>query len=244
MLVFTNSHTQENGQLEIHVPTPFTVTRPAISYTHQGLSVNIEDHPLAKMLPKVTHGPSIQTGPEAFRAFAAREDAPAGLDDFIYSDIPQLSLHITSFNDATLVALLWPHTLMDVMGQLALLQGWSLVLAGRDSEVQPMLGAREDAVGAVADAPVGKNDEEEFKLGMLQLKGWSMLKFGLLFGWDMLWNRVVETKTVFLPKSVMNELRRQAQADLVVCDSGEGDIFVSDGDILTAVRSSSPCISF
>ena len=212
------------------MPRPFTPDRPAVSYTHQVLPVDIEDHPLAKTLPKATEGPSIQAGPPGFRAFAAREDAPATLEDFIYQDTPQLSMHITSFNDATLVALSWPHTLMDVMGQQALLHGWSLVLAGRESEVPPMLGAREDAICTAADAP---GEKEEFKVGQKQLKGWAMLMFGLRFGWDLLWNRVVETRTVFLPKRVVAELRRQAEGDLAAKDGGE-KAFVSEGDVLTA----------
>ncbi len=204
-----------------------------MSYTHQSLAMDIQDHPLAKTLPKATEAPSIQRGPQAFRDFAAREDASATLEDFVYQDIPQLSLHITSFNDATLVALSWPHTLMDVMGQQALLRGWSLVLAGREVEVPPMLGAREDALCAAADAPV--ENEEEFRLGEKRLRGWAMLMFGLRFAWDLLWNRLVETRTIFLPKRIVTELRRQAQGDLAAQDDSGGEKpFISEGDVLTA----------
>jgi hypothetical protein len=184
--------------------------------------MDIEDHPLAKTLPRATEAPSIQPGPQEFRTFAARKDAPATLEDFIYQDTPQLSLHVTSFNDATLVALSWPHTLMDVMGQQALLRGWSLVLANRESEVPPMLGAREDAICSAADAPVEK---EEFKLGQKQLRGWATLKFGLRFTLDLLWNQVIETRTIFLPKRVV--------ADLAAQDGWE-ETFISEGDMLTA----------
>jgi hypothetical protein len=215
--------------LEIHVPRFFTTERPAVSYTHQSISVDIEDHPLAKTLPKATKIPTIQSGPQAFRTFAASEDAPETLEDFIYTDAPQLSLYITSFNNATLVTLSWPHTLM---GQQALLRGWSLVLAGRESEVPPVLGAREDAICAAVDAPMEK--EEEYSLGQKRLKGWAMALFGLRFTGDLLLNRVVETRTIFLPKKVVADLRRQAQDDLAAQDSGEEKPFISEGDVLTA----------
>lgn len=192
----------------------------------------MRDHPLARLLPKATDGPSIQSSPPDYRLFAAREGAPVTLEDFIYQDIPQLSLHITSFNDATLVALSWPHTLMDVMGQQALLQGWALVLANRIPEVPPFLGAREDAICVAADAPV--EHKEEFKLGRQKLKGWGMLVFGLRFAWDLLWNKVVETRTVFLPKRLVAELHGQAQNDLACEDGGEEKPFISEGDVLTA----------
>ncbi|KFA81220.1 hypothetical protein S40288_07880 [Stachybotrys chartarum IBT 40288] len=222
----------ENGELEIHVPRPFSAERPAVSYSHQALAMDIDEHPLARTLPKVTEGPSIQAGPPEFRAFAAREDAPAVLEDFLYQDTSQLSLHITSFNNATLVALSWPHTLMDVMGQKTLLHGWSLVLAGQESKVPPLLGAREDAICAAADATVERT--EIFKLGQKQLKGWAMLAFGLRYAWDQLWSPVVETRTVFLPKRVMEKMRSQAESDLAAAYIGEERPFVSDGDLLTA----------
>ncbi|KAF4219075.1 hypothetical protein CNMCM5878_003930 [Aspergillus fumigatiaffinis] len=233
---------KENGELEIRVPQPFTEDRPAVSYAHQTLALDIEDHPLAKSLPKATEAPSIQPGPQSFRAFAAPDDAPATLEDFIYQDNPQLSLFITSFNNATLVALSWPHTLMDVMGQQALLRAWSLVLAGRESEVPPMLGAREDVLCAATDAAVEK---EEFELGKARLKGWAMLKFGLRFAWDLWWDRSVETRTIFLPKRVVAELQLQAQGDLTAQGGGEERPFISEGDVLTgwavrAVASSLP----
>jgi len=196
------------------------------------LTTDIESHPLAKNLPKATECASVQSGPPEFRAFAACHQAPETLEDFISQDIPQLSLHITSFNNATLVALSWPHTLMDVMGQQALIKGWSMVLAGRNSEVPIMLGAREDAICAAADVPSQK--AEEFVIGQKRLKGWSMLMFGLRFAWDLMWNRVVETRTIFLPKAAVAKLRGQAQNDLAILDGGEDKPFISEGDVITA----------
>src|SRR5262249_36842382 len=139
---------------------------------------------------------------------------------------------ITSFSDATLVALSWPHTLMDVMGQQALLQGWSLVLADRESEVPAMLGAREDVICTAADVVVEK--PEEFKVGQKQLRGWAMVMFGLRFAWDMLWSPVVETRTLYLPQRVVAQLQSQAQGELTTQDGGEKSPFVSEGDVLTA----------
>lgn len=215
--------------MEIHVPRPFTAERPAVSYSHQSLDMDIEAHPVAKAFPKATKGPSIQPGPQDFRTFAAMENAPETIEDFVYTDAPQLSLYITSFNNATLVALSWPHTLMDVMGQQALLHSWSLVLARRESEVPPMLGAREDAICAAADAPVEK--EEEYSLGQKRLKGWAMAMFGLRFAAGLLLNRVVETRTIFLPKKVVAKLQHQAQDEVATQDEKP---FISEGDVLTA----------
>lgn len=192
----------------------------------------IEDHPKAKMLPKATTNPSIQPGPESFREFAGRSDTPSTLEDFVRSDIPQLSLHITSFTDATLVALSWPHTLMDVMGQKALLESWTLVLAGRNSDVPALIGAQEDVVRTMTEAP--SENAENFRLGSSQLAGLSMLRFGVRFAWDFLWSQPVETRTICLPKEYIVKLRNQVYADITIHDGEGTDTFVSEGDVLTA----------
>jgi hypothetical protein len=192
----------------------------------------IDQHPEAKNLPKATADASVQLGSQEFRTFAARGDAPATLEDFVRSDLPMLSLHVTSFADATLVGLSWPHALMDVMGQSALLHAWSLVLAGRESKVPKVLGAHEDAVVAALEAPSAPN--EKFKLGAKRLAGTSMLWFGARFGWDLLTSKTVETRTICLPKKFVEDLRQRAMAELTAGHGDEKDIFISEGDALTA----------
>jgi hypothetical protein len=203
--------------------------------------MDLEDHPLGKDLPKATVTPFIYPGPQTFRSLAVAENAPETLQDFIYTDAPQLSLYIISFNNATLVTLAWPHTLMDVIGQQALLRGWSLVLSGQEADVPPVLGAREDAIYRTVDASM--EEQEEYRLAWKRLKGFAIVAFGLRFAVDLLWNRVVETRTIFLPKEFMAELCRKAKNDLSA--QGLSTCYISEGDVLTAwitrvVASSSP----
>lgn len=94
-----------------------------------------------------------------------------------------------------------------------------------------MLGAREDAISSAADAPAA--EEEEFALGQKRLRGWRMFIFGLRFAWDLLWNQVVETKTIVLPKTAMAKLRGQARSELISQTNDEKP-FISEGDVLTA----------
>lgn len=194
--------------------------------------MNIEDHDLAKSLPKADKNLSIWPDPQHFKAFAARPDAPATLKDILSPDTPQISLHITSFANATLVAILWPHTLMDIMGQQALLHAWSLVLAGRESEVPPVLGAHEDVLRTVLE----ESDEKpkEYILKSKQLKGLALVKFVARFAWDMVRGPAPETRTICLPPGGMTQLRLQASANLVATNGEKKDTFISDGDILTA----------
>lgn len=142
-----------------------------------------------------------------------------------------------------LVALSWPHTLMDVMGQKALLQSWSLGLAGRVSEVPTLLGAQEDVIRPITEAP--SENTEDSKLGSRQLAGLSMLRFGVKFAWDLLWDDPVETRTICLPKESIDKLRQQVVTDIAIHNGKDSDAFVSEGDMLSAwamkaIASSSP----
>jgi hypothetical protein len=196
-----------------------------VSYTHAAHSIPLSSHALGAQIPRPQSRPSIHPGPPVFRAFAAPEDAPETLDDYLYADRPQLGLHVTSFTDATLVAVSWPHTLMDVMGLQAVLRGWSMILAGRDDDVPVVLGAREDAMRTALQAV---EKPEPYALSAKRLQGWAMAKFGMRFAGDLLWNRVVETRTVCLPKEAIAALTRMAKEGLAE------DVFVSEGDVLTA----------
>jgi len=200
-----------------------------VAYSYKKLSIDIDDHDLGRQLPKVTDKLSIQPGPDNFKAFAARSDAPQTLSDFIYHDVPLLSLHVTAFNDATLVGLSWPHVLMDVMGQQALLRAWSLVLSDREGDVPPVLGAREDALEPAANTP---GSDEKFEMGEQQLKGAGLIQFGLRYAWDSMTGPAAESKMIYLPSTAIEALRREVKADL---EKWSGDVpFLSDNDILTA----------
>ncbi|GIZ45827.1 hypothetical protein CKM354_000897800 [Cercospora kikuchii] len=226
---------RDDGRLEICAPRSFAPERPPITYSHQRFELSVDDHPLAKTLPKATKTSSVQVGPDGFRSFAAGPSAPTKLADFLDKDKPMLSLHITSFNDATFVALSWPHVLMDVMGQQALVRGWSLVLAGREAEVPPCNGAHDDAIAEAAASPASTT--EEYALGKLRMGALGMIKFGARFAWDMFWNSVVETRTMCIPSSAMSRLHSEAQKSLITSAAGTErpfTPFVSEGDVLTA----------
>ena len=131
---------------------------------------------------------------------------------------------------------------MDVMGQAAFLSAWSSVLAGRATEVPPVLGAQEDVLLALTDDATSA-PQEEYVLKSKQLKGLAFVKFGARFAWDMLTGAKPLTQTIHIPKSVVTTLRARAEADLTnfhigattTAEQGENKMpFISDGDILTA----------
>ncbi|KAL2845273.1 hypothetical protein BJY01DRAFT_247747 [Aspergillus pseudoustus] len=224
-------------KLEIHVPQTFTAERSAVNFNHEEFHISVDKHPLASRLPAPTADvPSLHDGPSVFRELGVPPNAPVCLDDYLTSDLPQLTLNVVSFTDATLVSLCWPHIAADAMSLRDVTRAWSLVLAGRESEIPPMLSSGDDPM-----APVGKDPLflETHILEEQQVKGWWLLLWGLRFVFDLLWWRKMETRTVFLPEKVVNRLRSNILASLA--GKTERDIttedqapFVSEGDVVTA----------
>jgi hypothetical protein len=195
--------------------------------------VKLDDHSLASRLPKATTNPSVQAGATEFNDFGARPGAPSTIDDFVYSDEPQLAIHVTSFSDATLIGILFPHTMTDAMGIAGLVSALSLILAGRESDVPVLREPTEDVLKDVG-TPGDSSANEPYLLADRKFGVFSGIRFGLNYAWDMFWEPKMETHIGFLPAHFMKKLRAAAEADLLRDPQGEKPSFLSDGDILTA----------
>lgn len=191
----------------------------------------IQDHSIARHLPKQTDGPSTQPILNEFRLFAAKTKFPK-FEELTKEGIAPLFLHVTSFCDATIVSLVWPHVLMDALGGQALLAAWSSVLAGREDEVPNVVGAREDIL---QHPSITADDEEEFILEKIRLTGLSLLIFKVRFLWDMVMNGSRERRAIFIPKSIYEEIKTRTLQDIIANTPETKPIpFVSETDILTA----------
>ncbi|KAB8271706.1 hypothetical protein BDV30DRAFT_240184 [Aspergillus minisclerotigenes] len=197
---------EPNGKLEIHVPRPFTAQQSAVAFTHNTFDMGIGRHPAACRLPKPTDGPSTQPISDDFWSFIVRADHPATIEEMIRLYVPQLSLHITSFTDATLVTLTWLHTLMDAMGSQALVSAWSSVLAGQDEEVPLVLGTHKDILADLSP------NNDTFMGRIVELSPG---------------RKFPEDTFARLQKRIREEATESAR-------TSDQKPFVSDGDILTA----------
>ncbi|KAJ5125494.1 transcriptional regulator sdnM [Penicillium atrosanguineum] len=226
---------KQNGKLEIHVPRSFTDEQQPVAFTHDVFDMRIEEHPVAGQLPTPTDGPSIQPISSLdCRSFVVRwPDHPTTIDEMIQMDAPQLSLQISSFSNATLVALTWPQTMMDAVGIQALLQAWSLVLAGRADEVPPAFGAHKDVLETIESSNDGK--QEDFGPDEQRMTGMSKLTFIFHNLWDRLWNPRWERRAIYLPKDIYLRLKKRVQdeAALSTLTSLEKPV-VTENDTLTA----------
>jgi hypothetical protein len=168
----------------------------------------------------------LQKTTDDFQPFCWEPGAPGTLDDYLHCDDPPIGLRVTSFQNATLVAVSWSHALADAGGFQNLLTAWCQVLAGREEDVAPVFGARVDAATSIweEEPPIKERYVWESKM----LEGIKFLWFVLRLVWQMIWARKLTSRTLFLPASFMVKLREEGERELP-----EGS-FISDGDLLCA----------
>ncbi|KAG7046645.1 ankyrin-2 ankyrin [Colletotrichum scovillei] len=218
-------------KLEYHVPQLYNSERPAIAYSHQTHDCSIKHNPLASQLPKATSRPAvIGTPPEKFQDLMRRSDGPKSMQDYIYRDEPQLSLHIVSFDDATLVSLTWLHTLWDGIGRQELLTAWTAILEGRDDDVKAFHGFGTDPL-----TELGTNPTEPFVLADQRLSVWGLARIVLGYVWDILRHPFEESRIACIPAAYIETLKKKVNQELSEQSAGPEKLFASEGDIVTAL---------
>ncbi|KAI1448577.1 hypothetical protein F5Y02DRAFT_274756 [Annulohypoxylon stygium] len=227
-----------NGRLEYHIPESFSEERPSFTYSHVTHDIEIYRHPTGSRIPRPTAKPTVLSDPEDYAPLLRRWGAPRKLADYLYSDLPQLSLHIVSFKDATVVSLSWPHTLLDAMGRRTLLDAWTAVLERREEDVKPLAGVLDDPLETL-----GSNPEEPYVLAHRRLTPLQALLFAISYIWTVaFWAPGEETRMVCVPGSHIQSLHRGAMAYLTTQtppDESEKEElkvkpFVSEGDVMSS----------
>jgi hypothetical protein len=229
----TANHVKADGKLEVVFRKSSVTGERNVFFTHDSYEMRIQDHQLASRLPNATDGPSTHLVSEDFRCFIARPNYPSFAQS-VRRNEPPIALHVSTFKDATLVALSWPHVLMDASAGKALLSGWSSVLAGRESDVPVVTGAREDILLQVTTSEKAEK-VEEFKLEKHRLTGVKLLFFQLRCQWDKLWNQPRQQRAIYIPEAVLNNLKAEICQEIKKENqSSQGVPFASEGDILIA----------
>lgn len=163
------------------------------------------------------------------RGVTVPENSPTQLADWIYTNRAQLGLHVVNFTDATLVTMVWLHTLLDVMGRKALLLAWTTVLEERDEDVpdfwgydfDPLkdLGAEPQDDSATTEKSGEQPKREELLLRDWQLKGFQLFKFIFNSLWDMVFYPQEQTCAIVVPPAFMARLKTQAFQDMASAPS-------------------------
>jgi len=190
--------------------------------------IDIDEHELGRQFPKPTKGPSLQAGPTSFGQFN-RANGPISLQDYLSGDHAILGLHVTSFKNATIVAIVWPHAVAGALGIKEIFAAWSKALHGE--HVPPLLGARKNVLdGLAADT----DRQVQYNPGSGEIKGWNFIKFLLRIVWTVFWRPKVEARVIFLPRQFVSQLRGTSMKDIEAIHGASSSPFLSEGDVLTA----------
>ncbi|GAB1735136.1 hypothetical protein NU219Hw_g204t1 [Hortaea werneckii] len=229
------------GRLEYHVPAEYTAERPPFSFTRVNTGISIEEHYLARRIPRNSSGsrkPVLFEDAAHFRELIYSPDTPTKLEDWLYTDLPPLSLHIVTFTDATVVGLSWSHTLLDAMGRHLLQRAWTAVLEGREHDVPRFQGYYEDPIAPQAVVVDDQTPPEQSVLYDHLLSGFSFVLFVVYMILEFVWWPKQSSRTILLPGPYIQDLRQRALQDLQEAKQegkdDDRDPFVSEGDIIFA----------
>ncbi|KAK2774733.1 lysR family regulatory protein [Colletotrichum kahawae] len=221
------------GELEHHIPKAFSAERPAVGFEHVDLShLAAGDHPTASKIPRPPSSgqPTIVGDPSHLSDLYLGPDIPRGLNDYLFTDRPQLGLRIVSFKNSTVMVLHWLHLSADAISIGSLLNAWSLKLQGREDEIPRPL------TGAYALEGLGKNATKSHVLADQHM---SMVSLGKWVFWNF-YNLVLrpkENRVVCIPAEYLKRLKEKAMTELEAetsIDGKEQPKFVSEGDVILA----------
>ncbi|KAF1956661.1 hypothetical protein CC80DRAFT_492178 [Byssothecium circinans] len=205
----------------------------------------IDGHPLASSIPRSNGLAQLSPDMEKLRPFFGGDDLPTRIEDYLYSDRPQLGLHIVSFTDATIISVSWLHSFFDAMSQAALFNSWICVLEGRDSDVPKFVGEEKDPLATLgARIDLDDEGEEPYVLRDKAMTNAKMFKFVFNIAWEATVYRQEETRAIVIPPALYKRIKAQAFKDLegvdpktLVMDTRDlqnNKPFLSDGDIICA----------
>lgn len=219
---------KELGHLEYHVPSGYDVKRPAFIFkTTQQLKQTI--HAPSRIS---NDRPSVLAPTEDLDHLVYDEDRPRRLEDWIYSDRPQLHIHVSTFTNATIVTVTWLHTLTDIMGISSLFHAWTAVLRGDPDETIPTptgMFQRDDPLAALSK----RIPPEKYVNYDQLLRGLGAIRLGVRFLLERLFYPREEERIVCVPAAYLVRLHAQAQQSLPsTLDSKPA--FVSPSDVLFA----------
>ncbi|KAF2995038.1 hypothetical protein E8E13_000637 [Curvularia kusanoi] len=218
------------GKLEVHLPQQFDEGRPAVAWSHDNRQESINDNKIARNLPGRVgvSQPTLYKDASEYNSLVVSQDRPKKMSQWIETDHPALSVHITSFTDATLISLSWNHVLFDALGRQSLLDAWQAALNGRDQDIPACIAPEEDPIARLAEGA----DPREHYLYSLALTGVWFALFVIGYIYELVMHSKESGRMVRFPKAWVDELRKDAIADLRAKGVAEDDAFLSHGDVL------------
>ncbi|PNP54754.1 hypothetical protein THARTR1_04959 [Trichoderma harzianum] len=220
-----------DGKLEYHIPAVFSKSRPPFAFTYEHIAAKAHNHPIASKFPSPTTCPSVVSTSADLQSLFRAPDTPTSIDEYLFSDRPQLSVRVVTFEDATLITVSWLHTLMDGMALRELYTHWIAVLEGREHDVRPLHGFDFDPLISLGTQP-----KEESVLSKWKVSAKEMLELQVRSSLQLRLPPIEETTgLICLPSQFIQGLKHQALEELAALNAEDsGSLFLSDGDIISA----------
>lgn len=193
----------------------------------------IENHPAASHIPRPPRNgqPAIVGNPDDLSELVYGPEVPKRLDDYLYSDRPQLGLRVISFKNSTVVVLHWIHLACDATAKRALLDAWMLMLRGKEDEIPEPLAPDCYALENIGKEPTTPHALANHHMSTTGLVLWLLrnaYSFLLL---------PKEHRMVCVPAAYLTKLREKALQDLnvqAISREQNEEPFLSEGDVLLA----------
>lgn len=202
--------------------------------------MELQTHPIACHWPMRTGSSSPQPISDDFKLFVTRPKFPT-FEQMVQQRLPMVSLHITSFRDATIVSLIWPHALMDAFGGQALLSAWSSVLNGQEGGLCSVYGAKNDVLRKSIFA--NPESHEELKIEERRLSGMGLYMFLFRHVWNMIWDVSRQRHLICLSKDTLKKVKYRAEREIGKIQDHSPETQISSGDALTAWISQTVALS-
>lgn len=166
---------------------------------------------------------------DTLRSYLRGKGVPDRLDDFLYSDAPQLAVHVVLFKDVTLVTVSFIHLLMDAMGFSALCKGWTAVLNGREDQIPPIIDVDQNPLETLHQM----TPSSKYVLADRMLTGWRFLLFVVQYIYELVRWRREEEQMIFMPAQYLSDLRASALEELNgATPESKQAAFLSESDVL------------
>ena len=216
---------QTNGRLEFRIPATFSNERPPLRYHHQTIEDSIHDQNIPAWPANIASEPVFLGNPSSLTNMFSNMDDTTDLESLITKQLPIFGLCTVQYRDATLLAMSWPHVLMDGVAASVLLNSLTMLLQNKEKYLPKVI---DPTVQPLRDFGEGIAIQE-YKLYHRILRTVSFLAQYVLFQCPWCFIRGTEQRTICIPRSFMQRLKEREVAK----DSKE-QTFVSDADLLCA----------
>jgi hypothetical protein len=172
--------------------------------------------------------PTLFPSSQRFHDLTTRPGHGSTFSHWTDTDDPALSVHVVSFDDATLLTVSWSHVFLDALGLKGLLHAWTSVLDGREEDVPAFVPFHVDPAHEIARG----GDPKKHILYHCALTGIWFAMFVVCYLYELFVHSAEEGRMICLPGPWVDALRQHAIAD--VSSKEDEDVFLSHGDVILA----------